>query len=93
MIPDEFVLIPKIPTNEFIERVQCFGVWKENEVRNLYADIVTEAGQSQPVAWLYTFQSPGKWTQYASVDPNERRDEITDVEWIGRKMTPLFARS
>jgi len=47
--------------------------------------------EAVPDAWLYTFRRPGKWTVYASVDVNERRDEITDAEWVNRQMTPLTA--
>lgn len=43
-----------------------------------------------PVAWLYDFREPGRHTQYASVDENERRDGITDAMWVGRKRQPLY---
>lgn len=39
-------LLPVEPSDEFVKRVQNSGVWGENEVRNLYADIMAAAGKA-----------------------------------------------
>lgn len=44
-------------------------------------------------AWLYTLREPGRVLEYASVDKNERRDDITDKMWETRKVEPLCLMS
>lgn len=45
-----------------------------------------------PEAYLLTFARPGMRSQYASVSADERRDNLTDHEWVTRKVEPLFTR-
>lgn len=59
-VAEGWVCVSKEPTDKFVKRVANFGVWSEQEVRNLYRDIVlgavaaAPAGEAEPVAWRHS---------------------------------------